>query len=98
MDHVNIEIQQSDSLHHRPGEEHEPLAIVRIVLAVLAIELIAVVVGILLDQVDRNRAVGQVTPQEAPGNRFVADGDDEFDSQRFDRQSAIPRLPIGGQV
>jgi len=96
VDHVQVQLQQPHGLQHRPREEHKPLAVVRIVLAVLAIELGPVVIGLLVDQVDRHVAAGQVAPQQSPGDRLAARGHDELDAQRIDGQSAVAGLAVAG--
>ncbi len=50
---VEVEIQQPHGFHHRPAEEHKPLAVVDVVFAAFAIEPGPVVILVLLDQVDR---------------------------------------------
>ena len=97
MQHVDLQVQQPDGLQHGPAEEDEPLAVVDVVLAVDAVELVAVVVLVLLDQIDGHAAAGQRAPQQMAGDHLAADRDDEVDPQRLDRQAAIAGLAVGGQ-
>ena len=97
VQHVDRQVQQPDRLEHGAAEEDEPLAVVDVVLAVDAVELIAVEILVLLDEVDRHGAAGQVAAGEVAGDHLAADGHDEVDSQRFDGQAAIADLAIGRQ-
>ena len=59
VQHVDRQVQQADGLQHGPAEKDEPLAIVDVVLAVDAVELVAIEVLVLLDEIDRHLAAGQ---------------------------------------
>ena len=97
MQHVDLQVQQPDGLQHGAAEEDEPLAVVDVVLAVDAVQLVAVEVLVLLDQVDRHLAAGHGAAQQMAGDHLAADGNDEVDPQRLDRLAAIAGLAVGGQ-
>ena len=97
VQHVDVQVQQPNGLQHGAAEKHEPLAVVDVVLAVDAVELLAVVILVLLDEIDRRLSVGHGAAEQMAGDRLAADRDDEIDSQRLDPLSAVSRLPVGGQ-
>ena len=89
VQHVDVQVQQADGLQHGAAEEDEPLAVVDVVLAVDAVELVAVEVLVLLDQIDRHLAAGHRAPEQMAGDHLAADGHDEVDPQRLDRLAAV---------
>ena len=97
VQHVDVQVQQPNGLQNGAAEEHEPLAVVDVVLAVDAVKLVAVEVLVLLDQIDRRLSVGHGARQQMAGDRLAADRHDEIDSQRLDPLSAVAGLPVGGQ-
>ena len=97
VQHVDLQVQEADGFQHGAAEEHEPLAVVDVVLAIDAVKLIAIEILVLLDQVDRHGVAGHVAAGQVAGDHLAADGHDEVDSQRFDGQAAIMHLAIGRQ-
>ena len=56
VDQLGAEVEPRDRFEHGAGEEHEPLAVVLVVFAALAVELGAVVVAVLLRRDRRARS------------------------------------------
>ena len=96
VQHVDGQVQQADGLQDGAREKDEAFAIIDIILAVGAVELIAVEVLVLVDEIDRDLAAGHGAPREVPADHLAADGHDEIEAQRLDRLAAVAGLPIGG--
>ena len=97
MDDVDVEVQQPDRLQHGAAEKDEPLAVVDIILPIGPVELVAVEVLVLLDQVDRHVTARQIAAGEMPRDHFAADGHDKVDPEGFDRLPTIAGLTITWQ-
>ena len=95
VDHVELQAQLARRFDHGPGEKHEPLAIVAVIAAFLAIQLRPVVVVVLLDEIDRHLAVGQVALEQRSGDRPRADRQVQSNRQPLDRQPRRMDLPVG---
>ncbi len=96
VQHVHRQVQQADGLQHGPREKNEAFAIIDIILAVDAVELIAVEVLVLVYEIDRDLAAGHGAPRQLPADHLAADGHDEIQAQGLDGLAAIAGLPIGG--
>ena len=99
---IDGQIQQADCLQHGPREEDEPLAIIDIILAVGRVELLAVEILVLLDEIDGHGApacgsAGHSAASKAAADHLAADGNDKLAVQPLDRLAAILGLPVAGQ-
>ena len=90
------EIEQPDRFQRGAAEEDEPLAVVFVVVAVLAVELGAIVVLRLVNEVDRHLVARQRALQERAGHRLAADRDFEPDAGLLDRPARVECLPERG--
>ncbi len=97
VQHVDLQVEQPHGLEHGPAEKDEPLAVVDVILAVDAVQLVAIVVLVLLDQIHRHAAAGQRAAEQVARDHLAADGNDEIDPQPLDGQAAIAGLAVGGQ-
>ena len=97
VDQLSAQFKLGDRLEHGPGEEHEAFAVVLVVFAALAVELGAVIVAVLLHEIDRHAVAGQRAAEEGAGDGFPSDGDFEGDAGRFDRPAALQGLTEGGE-
>ena len=75
VQHVDRQRQQPNRLKHRPTKEHESLAVVFIFLAAFIIDAVAIVIGVLLNEIDRNVAARQMASQYPTGDGFASDRD-----------------------
>src|SRR3954465_1882769 len=94
MDDINLQVQEADRLQRSPAEEDISLAVVFVVLTLMAIELRAIEVVVLLDKEDRHVGAGQRPAKQAAADDFVADWDVKLDSQRLQRQATRLHLAI----
>ena len=95
VEYVNVKIEKSYRFHRRPAQENEPLAVVDVIFSLGRIELIAIEILILLDQIDRYIAVGHLALQKMTGHHFAADRNDEINAHRLDRLAGIKSLTVG---
>ncbi len=89
MHHVDLQVEQPDRFQHRAGKEREPLAIVDVVVPTLGVQLEAIEVLVLLDQVDWDIALRQSAAEQRPNHAFAADGNFQPQAGRFDRTAAL---------
>ena len=88
VDQLGAQVEQPDRFQRGPAEEHEPLAVVFVVVAVLAVELGPIVVLRLVHEVDRHLVARQRASQERAGDRLAADGHFEPHARLLDRPAA----------
>ena len=75
MNDVGPQAQPANRLEHGPVEEDEPLAVVVVVLAADLVELVAIEVGRLVDQVDRDVGSGEAALMDLSLDRSRTDRD-----------------------
>ena len=78
---IDLQIEQPDRFEHRPTEEDEPLAVVAVVLIAGAVEMVAIEVLGLFDEIGRHVAAGNLPLQEPAGDRLATDRQIQFDAQ-----------------
>ena len=96
VDQLGAQVEQRDRFERGPAEEHEPLAVVFVVVAVFAIELGPIVVLRLVDEVDGHLVARQRAAQEVPATVLRPIGTSNRDAGRLDRPAAVERLPKRG--
>ena len=96
VDDIDLQMQETDRFQRRPTEEHEPLAVVLVIFALLSIELGPVVIVVLLDEEDWHIGTWQHAAKQSAANDLVTDWNVELHPQWLDRQTAGLDLPIGG--
>ncbi len=74
--------------------KNEPLAIIDIILAVDAVELVAVEILVLLDEIDGHLAARHGAAGEMAADHLAAHRHDEIEPQPLDRLAAVRRLPV----
>src|SRR5439155_2161729 len=88
VDDIDLQMQETDRFQRRPTEEHEPLAVVLVIFALLSIELRPVVIVVLLDEEDWHIGTRQHAAKQSAANDLVTDWNVELHPQWLDRQTA----------
>ncbi len=97
VQHVDRQFQQANRFHHGPAKENVAFAIIAIVLAVRAVDMVAIEILRLLDEIDRHLAVREMPSQQPPGDSFLTDRNVERKLGLLDWQARAKNLPVGGQ-
>ena len=96
MQQIDFQIEQPNCFEHSSAEEDKPLAVVAVVLSAAAVEMIAIKVLGLLDEIGGHIAAGNSRFEEPPGDRLSADRDRQFHANRLERKTPFEHLAIGG--
>ena len=94
VQHVYRQVQQANGFQNGAGEKNEPFAIIDVILAVGPIQLVAVEILILLDEVDGHLAAGHGAAGEMAADHLAAHRDNKIESQPLGRLAAVGRLPV----
>ncbi len=89
MQNIEIQLQQSSGFQHRAAEKHKPLAVVGVIFPRHLVQLGAIEILRLIDEVDGHIARWQPTFQQTPGHQFAIDRNFELHAGRLDFDSRL---------